>query len=77
MIHFLYQIEASAPFQTITIKEMCSDVNLACCAQVDEINGRLLKCLLSDWGLISELAKLRNFYFMASPTMQVQQKPLE
>ncbi|GAX86552.1 hypothetical protein CEUSTIGMA_g13959.t1 [Chlamydomonas eustigma] len=38
--------------------------------KVNEINGRLLKSLLSDWGLISELSKLRNFYFMASPTMQ-------
>ena len=39
--------------------------------QVDVINTRLLSFIRSDRGLVSELGQLRNFYLMASPTMQV------
>ena len=43
--------------------------------QVGDINTQLLQCLLSDWGLMSELAQLRNFYLLASPTMKVSLTP--
>ena len=39
--------------------------------QIGDINQRLLSTLLSDWGLMAELTQLRNFYLLASPTMQV------
>ena len=39
--------------------------------KVAEINQVLLRTLLSDWGLMAELTQLRNFYLLASPTMQV------
>ena len=39
--------------------------------QVGAINARLLGCMRSNWGLLAELSQLRNFYLMASPTMQV------
>ena len=43
--------------------------------QVGDINTQLLQCLLSDWGLMAELAQLRNFYLLASPTMKVSRTP--
>eukprot|EP00955_Chlamydomonas_euryale_P090671 364561-Chlamydomonas_euryale.AAC.1 len=37
---------------------------------VSAINTRLLGRLLSEWGLLAELAQLRNMFLLASPAMQ-------
>jgi hypothetical protein len=39
--------------------------------QVEDVEQRLLGCLLSQCGLMAELSALRNMYLLASPAAQV------
>ncbi len=37
---------------------------------MEDVEQRLLGCILSDWGLASELAQLRGAFLLASPAAQ-------
>jgi hypothetical protein len=39
--------------------------------QVEDVGHSILGCLLSEWGLASELLALRNLYLLAAPAAQV------